>query len=75
MYGCKPVLFQVKEYCPNVFRNLREQFGVDSTEYLRSLTTYEPEPDQLDGSKTGAPPRLFVSFDKKFVIKVGDVSL
>ncbi|KAK6026550.1 kinesin motor domain protein [Ostertagia ostertagi] len=61
-----------KNTCPNVFRNLREQFGVDSTEYLRSLTTYEPEPDQLDGSKTGAPPRLFVSFDKKFVIKSMD---
>ncbi|VDL85778.1 unnamed protein product [Nippostrongylus brasiliensis] len=67
-----PSHYKVKEYCPNVFRNLREQFGVDSTEYLRSLTTYEPEPDQLDGSKTGAPPRLFVSFDKKFVIKSMD---
>ncbi|KAK6043572.1 1-phosphatidylinositol-4-phosphate 5-kinase [Cooperia oncophora] len=67
-----PSHYKVKEYCPNVFRNLREQFGVDSTEYLRSLTAYEPEPDQLDGSKTGAPPRLFVSFDKKFVIKSMD---
>ncbi|KJH53020.1 1-phosphatidylinositol-4-phosphate 5-kinase [Dictyocaulus viviparus] len=67
-----PSHYKVKEYCPNVFRNLREQFGIDSTEYLKSLTTYEPEPDQLDGSKTGAPPRLFVSFDKKFVIKSMD---
>ncbi|KAK6743938.1 hypothetical protein RB195_010935 [Necator americanus] len=67
-----PSHYKVKEYCPNVFRNLREQFCVDSTEYLRSLTAYEPEPDQLDGSKTGAPPRLFVSYDKKFVIKSMD---
>uniref|UniRef100_A0A1I7WZ06 Kinesin motor domain-containing protein n=1 Tax=Heterorhabditis bacteriophora TaxID=37862 RepID=A0A1I7WZ06_HETBA len=64
-----PSHYKVKEYCPNVFRNLREQFGVDSTEYLRSLTSYEPEPDQLDGSKTGASPRFFISYDKKFVIK------
>lgn len=62
-------LIQVKEYCPNVFRNLREQFGVDQFEYLRSLTSYEPEPDQTDGSKTGSTPRFFTSYDKKFVIK------
>ena len=31
-------LFQVKEYCPLVFRNLRERFGVDEGSYLKSLT-------------------------------------
>lgn len=29
-----PSHFKVKEYCPNVFRNLREKFGVDEREYL-----------------------------------------
>ncbi|PAV65693.1 hypothetical protein WR25_09753 [Diploscapter pachys] len=67
-----PSHYKVKEYCPNVFRNLREQFGVDQFEYLRSLTSYEPEPDQTDGSKTGSTPRFFTSYDKKFVIKSMD---
>lgn len=29
-----PSHFKVKDYCPNVFRNIREQFGVDQYEYL-----------------------------------------
>jgi len=28
----------VKEYCPLVFRNLRERFGIDDSFYLKSLT-------------------------------------
>ena len=31
-----PSHFKVKEYCPNVFRNLRERFGIDETQYLVS---------------------------------------
>merc|ERR1719232_1426322 len=33
-----PSHFKVKEYCPLVFRNLRERFGVDEGSYLKSLT-------------------------------------
>lgn len=29
--------FKVKEYCPNVFRNLRERFGIEEQEYLVSI--------------------------------------
>lgn len=29
-----PSHFKVKEYCPNVFRNLREKFGVSDADYL-----------------------------------------
>lgn len=29
-----PSHFKVKEYCPLVFRNLRERFGIDDSEYL-----------------------------------------
>lgn len=29
-----PSHFKIKDYCPNVFRNIREQFGVDQYEYL-----------------------------------------
>lgn len=64
-----PSHFKIKDYCPNVFRNIREQFGVDQYEYLASLTSYEPEVDHQESSGTS---RLFVSYDKKFVIKVID---
>jgi|688.fasta_scaffold1159145_1 hypothetical protein len=31
-------MLQVKEYCPLVFRNLRERFGLDDSDFLHSLT-------------------------------------
>ncbi|MCP9258197.1 Phosphatidylinositol 5-phosphate 4-kinase type-2 alpha [Dirofilaria immitis] len=65
-----PSHFKIKDYCPNVFRNLREHFGVDQNEYLRSLTYSEPEPELDQVDKSGS--RLFVSHDKKFVIKSMD---
>uniref|UniRef100_A0A183CAX0 PIPK domain-containing protein n=1 Tax=Globodera pallida TaxID=36090 RepID=A0A183CAX0_GLOPA len=58
-----------KEYCPNVFRNIREQFGVDQYGYLTSLTVQEPE---LEPNETTTSNRLFVSHDKQFVVKVID---
>jgi hypothetical protein len=30
--------FKVKEYCPLVFRNIRERFGIDDLDYKESLT-------------------------------------
>ena len=33
-----PSHFKVKEYCPLVFRNLRERFGIDDASYMKSLT-------------------------------------
>lgn len=35
-----PSHFKVKEYCPLVFRNLRERFGIDDLDYKESLTRY-----------------------------------
>ena len=29
-----PSHFKVKEYCPIVFRNLRERFGIDDQDYM-----------------------------------------
>lgn len=31
-----PSHFKFKEYCPNVFRNLREKFGVGDNDFLVS---------------------------------------
>lgn len=61
-----PSHFKFKEYCPNVFRNLRERFGVEETDFLRSLS--KKQPDVLVGSgRSGA--RFFVSYDQKFLLK------
>nr|XP_023023570.1 phosphatidylinositol 5-phosphate 4-kinase type-2 alpha-like [Leptinotarsa decemlineata] len=35
-----PSHFKVKEYCPMVFRNIRERFGIDDLDYKESLTRY-----------------------------------
>lgn len=36
-----PSHFKVKEYCPMVFRNIRERFGIDDLDYKESLTRYD----------------------------------
>lgn len=36
-----PSHFKVKEYCPLVFRNLRERFSIDDQEYKESMTRWE----------------------------------
>ncbi|KAG8035706.1 hypothetical protein G9C98_001134 [Cotesia typhae] len=33
-----PSHFKIKEYCPLVFRNLRERFGIDDVDYKESMT-------------------------------------
>ncbi|KAL8561868.1 Phosphatidylinositol 5-phosphate 4-kinase type-2 alpha [Nucella lapillus] len=44
-----PSHFKVKEYCPLVFRNLRQRFGIDDTQYMASrgiwmtLSTWQVE--------------------------------
>lgn len=61
-----PSHFKVKEYCPLVFRNLRERFGVDDVDYRESLT--RSQPIQIDSSgKSGA--QFYQSYDKFFILK------
>lgn len=61
-----PSHFKVKEYCPLVFRNLRERFGVDDVDYRESLTRSQPV--QIDSSgKSGA--QFYRSYDKSFILK------
>lgn len=61
-----PSRFKVKEYCPIVFRNLRERFGIDDLDYLNSLTKQQPIACDSPG-RSGA--RMLMSRDKKFFIK------
>ena len=59
------VLFQVKEYCPLVFRNLRERFGIFDSAYMKSLTR---PPKRIDSpGKSGA--KFYLSYDQLYIIK------
>ncbi|XP_026480880.1 phosphatidylinositol 5-phosphate 4-kinase type-2 alpha-like [Ctenocephalides felis] len=61
-----PSHFKVKEYCPLVFRNLRERFGVDDMDFKESMT--RSQPISMDSSgKSGA--KFYQSYDKMFIIK------
>lgn len=61
-----PSHFKVKEYCPLVFRNLRERFNIDDVDYRESLTGSQPILIDSAG-KSGA--QFYQSFDKFFIIK------
>ncbi|NWW77725.1 PI42C kinase, partial [Climacteris rufus] len=57
-----PSHFKFKEYCPQVFRNLRERFGVDDQDYQVSLTRSPPR-------WAGSGRHLLLSADRTLVLK------
>ncbi|MED6273304.1 Phosphatidylinositol 5-phosphate 4-kinase type-2 gamma [Characodon lateralis] len=60
-----PGHFKFKEYCPQVFRNLRERFGVEDLDFQVSLTRSPPvriADDQGEGL-------LLNSYDRTLVVK------
>jgi 1-phosphatidylinositol-5-phosphate 4-kinase len=61
-----PSHFKFKEYCPVVFRNLRERFEVDDEVFLNSLSKMCPNDTDSPG-RSGA--RFLSSYDRRFVIK------
>ncbi|XP_063063435.1 phosphatidylinositol 5-phosphate 4-kinase type-2 alpha [Engraulis encrasicolus] len=61
-----PSHFKFKEYCPLVFRNLRERFGIDDQDFQNSLTRSAPVTSDAQG-RSGA--RFHTSYDKRYVIK------
>uniref|UniRef100_A0A673BF52 Phosphatidylinositol 5-phosphate 4-kinase type-2 gamma n=1 Tax=Sphaeramia orbicularis TaxID=375764 RepID=A0A673BF52_9TELE len=60
-----PGQFKFKEYCPQVFRNLRESFGIEDQDYQVSLTRSPPFKDE-EGQCEGL---LFTSYDRTLVVK------
>ncbi|KAL7859291.1 hypothetical protein SRHO_G00144380 [Serrasalmus rhombeus] len=58
-----PGHFKFKEYCPQVFRNLRERFGIEDLDYQVSLTRSPPVKGEGQGEG------LFTSYDRTLVIK------
>ncbi|OQV16814.1 Phosphatidylinositol 5-phosphate 4-kinase type-2 alpha [Hypsibius exemplaris] len=61
-----PSHFKVKEYCPLVFRNLRERFKVTDSQYMLSLTSSEPIIKDTHG---GQGSTYYLTADKRFIIK------
>ncbi|KAK7793597.1 hypothetical protein R5R35_011111 [Gryllus longicercus] len=61
-----PSHFKVKEYCPLVFRNLRERFGIDDLDFKESMTRSQPVLVDTPG-KSGA--KFYQSYDRLFIIK------
>lgn len=61
-----PSRFKFKEYCPMVFRNLRERFAIDDQDYQNSLTRSAPVNSDTQG-RFGA--RFLTTYDRRFVIK------
>ena len=59
-----PSNFKVKEYCPLVFRHLRERFGIDDRDFLKSLTM---PPRPINPLRGGA--NYYLSADRLYVIK------
>lgn len=61
-----PSHFKVKEYCPLVFRNLRERFGIQDSSFLKSLTRVTPSSMDSVGRSNA---KFFLSQDQLYVIK------
>lgn len=61
-----PSHFKIKEYCPLVFRNLRERFSIDDTSYLKSLTKFQPVATQVH---PGRSTKFYASYDNQLVLK------
>uniref|UniRef100_A0A8C4NJB6 Phosphatidylinositol 5-phosphate 4-kinase type-2 alpha n=1 Tax=Eptatretus burgeri TaxID=7764 RepID=A0A8C4NJB6_EPTBU len=64
--GNLPSHFKFKEYCPLVFRNLRERFSISEQQYLTSVTRAAPINSDSHGRSTG---RFLTSFDGRLIIK------
>ncbi|XP_028654481.1 phosphatidylinositol 5-phosphate 4-kinase type-2 gamma [Erpetoichthys calabaricus] len=60
-----PGHFKFKEYCPQVFRNLRERFEIDDQDYQASLIRCPP----FSASNGHGEGLFLTSFDKTLVIK------
>lgn len=59
--------FHWKDYCPMVFRNLREMFKLDAAEYMMSMCGDDGLRELSSTGKSGSI--FYVSHDDRFVIK------
>ncbi|XP_032871428.1 phosphatidylinositol 5-phosphate 4-kinase type-2 alpha [Amblyraja radiata] len=61
-----PSHFKFKEYCPMVFRNLRERFTIDDQDFQNSVTRSAPFSNDSQG-RSGA--RFHTTYDRRYVVK------
>jgi 1-phosphatidylinositol-5-phosphate 4-kinase len=61
-----PSHYKVKEYCPMVFKNMRERFNISDASYRKSLES-GVEPFDCSAGKSNA--RFYISYDKRYIIK------
>ncbi|XP_067863220.1 phosphatidylinositol 5-phosphate 4-kinase type-2 alpha [Heptranchias perlo] len=61
-----PSHFKFKEYCPMVFRNLRERFAIDDQDFQNSVTQSAPFSNDSQG-RSGA--RFHTTYDGRYVVK------
>lgn len=59
--------FHWKDYCPMVFRNLREMFKLDAAEYMMSMCDADGLRELASPGKSGSI--FYLSHDDRFVIK------
>ncbi|KAF5731956.1 phosphatidylinositol 4-phosphate 5-kinase 8-like [Tripterygium wilfordii] len=59
--------FYWKDYCPMVFRNLREMFKLDAAEYMMSICGHDGLREVSSPGKSGSI--FYLSHDDRFVIK------
>ena len=67
---CRDILpshYKWKEYCPIVFKNIRERFHISDESYINSLTTESIEAADLSTGKSGA--KFYLSHDHKYMLK------
>ncbi|XP_031177938.1 phosphatidylinositol 5-phosphate 4-kinase type-2 gamma-like isoform X1 [Sander lucioperca] len=60
-----PGQFKFKDYCPQVFRNLREHFGIEDQDYQVSLARSPPLKDE-EGQRGKL---MLTSYDRTLVVK------
>lgn len=61
-----PSRFKYKEYCPMVFKSLRERFAVNAIDYWDAFTRHQPLWDSTRG-KSGS--KFLVTYNRQFVAK------
>ncbi|KAK4469816.1 hypothetical protein MN116_007329 [Schistosoma mekongi] len=61
-----PSRFKFKEYCPMVFKSLRDRFAVNKMDYWDSFTRHQPSWDSTRG-KSGS--KFLVTYNRQFVAK------
>jgi 1-phosphatidylinositol-5-phosphate 4-kinase len=61
-----PSHYKVKEYCPLVFKNIRDRFNINDDAYVKSLTG-DIEP--LDCCSGKSQAKFYISYDKRYIVK------